>query len=276
MSDRRILEHQEFARGGRFKADSIRLDGEGSGSDAGFHLNEPIPSSYSGTDISLFAILPLASTEISSSNLNKDNARETKPFKKFGELQTLSISSTRSVHPVRVLGKSNPLHYTRGARTWAGSMVLASLDRDALLDLYRPFAGESRENVTAFTLDQLPPFTIVVTAANEKGTYGLQVIYGVTLVNYGTTYSVEDLYLETTYSYVATDVTPLMDTSLGNARAKLVHALSSTEAVPNRSFKSITDVPNDGRARSKVMRLLREQSVNQLNDNIATHNRLIL
>jgi len=46
--------------------------------------------------------------------------------------------------------------------------------------------------------------------ANEVGDVSTQVLYGVTLVNYGTTYSIDDVYTEVTYTYVALDATPLL------------------------------------------------------------------
>ena len=44
-------------------------------------------------------------------------------YKTFGQLQTLTITSRRSVEPVRRLGETSPAAYTKGPRTFAGSMV---------------------------------------------------------------------------------------------------------------------------------------------------------
>lgn len=161
--------------------------------------------SFSGTDIKAFIYLP----SISKNVLNNDAAPKTKLF---AELQTLSISSTRSVSPVRVLGRSNPKAYTRGARTIAGTLVFAHVNRDPFQEVYDEDILENTVySSSSLVSDQLPPFTIVLTAANEKGAVAVQAIHGVTLVNYGTTYSIDDLYTELVYSYVATDMTTLTD-----------------------------------------------------------------
>jgi hypothetical protein len=168
--------------------------------------------SFSGADISAFIYLPL---DTRNSALKKTSPRA----KLMAELQTISISSTRSISPVRVLGRSSPVAYTRGATTFAGTLVFASVNQDVFRDIYdEDIASSTYLSSTSLTSDQLPPFSIVITAANEKGAAAVQVIHGVTLVNYGTTYSVDDLYTEVTYSYVATDVIPLVSASVSLAR----------------------------------------------------------
>jgi hypothetical protein len=165
--------------------------------------NEVEYSSFSGADIDVYLFFP------SNGIPSKDKANTTNNIK-LGSLQTLSISSTRSISPVRVLGRTNPLAYLRGARTFAGSLVFASVFKDQLHA--SRLAVSENLNIASNNLfvDQLPPFTIVVTIATELGEVAQQVITGVTLVNYGTVYSVDDIYTEVSYSYLATDVSPLM------------------------------------------------------------------
>lgn len=172
--------------------------------------------SYAGTDIRAYIYLPL----ITQSRLRG----ETIPNKSklFAELQTISISSTRSVSPVRVFGRSSPVGYTRGARTFAGTLVFASINQDVFADIYDESIAESTMAMSSSLVsDQLPPFSIAITAANEKGGAAVQIIHGITLVNYGTTYSIDDLYTEVTYSYVATDVLPLLSRSASVNRSEL-------------------------------------------------------
>lgn len=168
---------------------------------------------YAGTDIQAAIYLPLLTK---GSALGKDTPK----FKLFAELQTISISSTRSVSPVRVLGQSSPIDYTRGARTFAGTIVFATLNKDVFSEIHDVGLAESMMNSsTSLTADQMPPFSVVITASNEAGGAAMQVIHGITLINYGTTYSIDDMYTETQYTYVATDCSPLMPTSTSAYRS---------------------------------------------------------
>lgn len=194
--------------------------------------------SYSGTDIIAAMYLPLL-TQSSAINIAGN-----KRFKVFGTLQTISISSTRSISPVRVLGRSSAVDYTRGARTFAGTMVFATLNSDVFSEVYDLSMAESAANAaTSLVSDQLPPFSIVITASNESGSVAAQVIHGITLVNYGTTYSVHDLYTETTYSYVATDVVPLFSNNTYSSRRIL-------QSYAEPAMKTISDLVSSSMRRA--------------------------
>ena len=119
----------------------------------------------------------------------------------WASVQTLTISSARTVVQVRGLGSPRPLGITRGARTYAGSLVFATLNKDQLTETLKKTGG--------WFYDELPLFHIVITGANEYGESINQAIYNVALTNWGTTYSVDDLMTEQTYTYIATDVTPV-------------------------------------------------------------------
>jgi hypothetical protein len=54
--------------------------------------------------------------------------------------------------------------------------------------------------------DQIPPFNIIITCNNEYGDVSTMGIYGVRLVNEGSTMSVDDILTEQTNTYVATDM----------------------------------------------------------------------
>jgi hypothetical protein len=162
---------------------------------------------FSGTDIKVIMYLPLLTT---NSIIGKDKPK----IKVFADLQTITISSTRSVSPVRVFGRSNPIAFTKGATTFAGTMVFATINKDAFSDIYDTDLAESYLNAsTSIIAHQLPPFSVVITASNEMGAACIQVINGITITNYGTTYSVDDLYCETQFTYVATDMSPLIPAS---------------------------------------------------------------
>lgn len=175
--------------------DSVRRD-------LGEYKNSEFQS-FSGTDIKAVMYLPLITT-------NYLNGKDKTKVKVFADLQTLTVSSTRSISPVRVFGRSNPIAFTKGAITYAGTMVFATINRDAFSDVYDTDIAESYLNTsTSDSVHQLPPFSIVITASNETGAAGIQIIHGITITNYGTTYSVDDLYTETSFTYIATDVSPL-------------------------------------------------------------------
>lgn len=176
--------------------------------------------SFAGTDIKAYMYIPGGKS------------------KEFSTLQTISISSTRSISPVRTLGKSNPVTYNRGARTIAGTLVFATINKDVFADIYTKYHAELAVNSSSSIVsDQLPPFTIVLTGCNEKGATVTQIIYNITLVNYGTTYSIDDLYTETTYTYLATDMTTLLGSQIDRG-ALLAEDDADRRA---RHYKSIMD-----------------------------------
>lgn len=183
----------------------------------GLGRNSRTETSYSGSDVIAIAYIPLSQSPFSPKGASY---REGKRSMILGTLQTISITSTRSVTPVRVIGKASPIGYTRGGRTFAGTLVFATLDRDSLSEIYRtdPNHESFYDSTTSLFVDQMPPFNINITASNELGGISRQTIRGITLLNYGTVYSVDDVYTESTYTYVAEDVTPLRadNVSLGD------------------------------------------------------------
>jgi len=157
---------------------------------------------FSGTDVKVTAVFP------TEGKLETQKAPLT-----FGNIQTLSVSTTRSISPVRTLGRTNPVAYTRGARTIAGTMVFASINSDIFEQVLDVHLAENMNTIgTSLIGDVLPPFCILIEFCTETGVGGHQLLTGVTLVNYGTTYSIDDLYTEVTYSYVAQDITPIYGT----------------------------------------------------------------
>lgn len=191
---------------------------------------------FAGPDIKAIMYLPLLTKGTLTGN-------DSPKFKIFADLQTISISSTRSVSPVRVFGRSSPLGYTRGARTFAGSLVFATIKKDPFLDVVDAGVAESFVNATtSLVADQLPPFSIIITACNEAGAVASQIIHGITITNYGTTYSVDDLYTETTYTYVATDIVPL---TAGSARQDINKIAKNVIAPLGGYFNSLTKLTED-------------------------------
>lgn len=195
-----------------------------------YTFNTP-KQTYSGTDIMVIFSIPITSSVLS---LNK-------PFKLSSELQTLSISSTTSVLPVRRCGESRPAAYGKGGRTIAGSMVFVVTNRDPFSEIFTVDAkSNSMVNDSAWHIDQMPPFDIVISAQNESGGAGAQIIENARIVNWGTTLSVDDLYTEYTYSYVAENVTPFLAVEDVQDISSLRGSWQNTQAP-----KTPDDVAND-------------------------------
>ncbi len=148
-------------------------------------------NSYSGVDIVATILVPC----------------EEKPLI-LGELSTLSYSTHRENRPVRVLGRTNVAGWTRGPRTIAGSMIFTNFDE---YTFYRLKKWQRVVNSGMFPLaDMLPPFDVVVSFANEYGLASKLRIYGCNIVDEGSTMSVDDLVTETTMTYMARGLQPMM------------------------------------------------------------------
>lgn len=159
---------------------------------------------FSGSNIKAIMYLPLLT-------LGSAAKKESSKIKVFGDLQTISISSTRSVNPVRVFGNSAPIGWCKGAITFAGTMVFATINQGAFTDIYDVDLAESYINGSTNMLPHyLPPFSIVLTVTNESGAACIRVINNIIITNIGSVYSIDDLYVEEQYTFVATDSTPLI------------------------------------------------------------------
>lgn len=154
---------------------------------------------FAGTDIAVVFSIPYSEYGYLSN----------KNFKSAIELQTITISSTTSVLPIRRCGESRAASFTRGARTFAGSMVFTLLGDDPFREIFGIDAlNNSTINDNSWHIDQMPPFDIIIIAQNETGGMGIQIIENARIVNWGTTYSVDDMFTESTYTYIAEHVTP--------------------------------------------------------------------
>jgi len=126
---------------------------------------------------------------------------------------TLSYSIHREKHPVRALGHTYPRGYTRGSRTIAGSIIFTMFDREVLWALIQSYSHDTEWNEGEYEyssysplIDQLPPFDLTITFANEYGAVANMGIYGVEIVDEGTVMSIDDLLVEKTCSFVARDI----------------------------------------------------------------------
>ena len=175
-------------------------------------------SSFSGADAGVYAFMSFPGAPVS------------KPVQLMP--QTISVSSFREKVPVRGLGNTNVIGFTRGPRTFAGSMIYTVIHAHplkALLEIYGQMRQEQPdldlhnfsydERIRLHTQDNrgnpdgLPPITFLIDFANEFGNRAAIVIHGVEFVNDGTTVSIEDPFTENTYQYIARDIFVLTDSS---------------------------------------------------------------
>ncbi len=176
--------------------------------------NQAKGSSYSGTDITATIVMPVPTIPKVQGSDDEANPYTPRPSVLInGEIQTITVSSARSIAPVRTLGTVPPQGYTRGARTIAGTMIFSNLLRDSFIEHYQQGRESGETDFQSFFVDQLPSFDIVLTAANEYGAIANSVIKGVTISNFGTTMSVDDMYMESTYTYVAENFWPFVEDS---------------------------------------------------------------
>lgn len=156
-------------------------------------LTETAPivyESYSGTDIIAQIVLP-------------GEAPLT-----LGELQTISYSTHRENSPVRFIGHVSPVSFVKGPRTIAGSLIFTLFNEYAFYRIAQ--FRDAILNKGLFPLaDMLPPFDVVLTFANESGSFSRGRILGITIVDEGGTMSVDDLITEETFTYMARAIQPI-------------------------------------------------------------------
>jgi len=135
----------------------------------------------------------------------------------LAELQTISYSIHRENSPVRTLGHVNPRGFVKGGRTIAGSMIFTQFNEYAFyrIDAYRRILANTN-GFYAPLADMLPPFDVVFTMFNEYGMASKMKIYGITIVDEGSTLSIDDLIVEQTYTYMARGIQPMIQLDTAN------------------------------------------------------------
>jgi hypothetical protein len=165
----------------------------------------------------------------------------------IGEVQGISYTIQREKAPIYTMGSADPRAFSRGKRGIAGSVIFMVFDRSALLDVFRDVKyaawvtepSVSLEGITTPALDvpdgldgrvgtvgtvgvvvldkvlasviyhdQVLPFEIVITAANEYGNNMFMKIHGVEIINCGSGMSVDDITTDESCTFIATGITP--------------------------------------------------------------------
>jgi len=169
---------------------------------------EGLPRSYSGSDFKIWAYQAKQGRIIN-----------------FGSLQTISTSTAASIAPVEAIGHTDPIDFTSGSKTVAGSMVFVVLDREPLHDLMQSMEGKYNPTSDALqSPSNMPLFNIVIQGGNEylpkageTKSNIFKLIIGVRLFMHGETISIDDFYTEQTYQYQARHVTQWIEDELSPA-----------------------------------------------------------
>jgi hypothetical protein len=153
------------------------------------------PGAFSASDI--YAVLRLPGGEVRT----------------LGSLVAMSFSTHRDTFPVTALSYVNARGFTQGHRTIAGTLMFHTIDRAAfLLPNYRGHAhvGQNDYRLSGTALpDELPLFDIHINHLNEHGMVSFEALFGIRLIDFGKTVSLENLQPIESYSYMALDYQPL-------------------------------------------------------------------
>ena len=189
---------------------------------------------YSGCDC-------VASITVAYPNSKGSQSKYTKVL---GEIQTISYSINMAKTPVRSIGNVNAKDYVAGPRTIAGSLVFSVFHKHFAQDIMNKINGGSHPG-TAYLVDEIPPFDITLSFANEYGFRSRLVIYGVRLLNEGQVMSINDIYTENTYQFLATDVQYLTDeTKISNlGKTGPLYKINDTISVYKKKAESMLHNP---------------------------------
>ena len=142
--------------------------------------------SFSGTDTLAFIMMPGSSPVV------------------IGSLTTISYSMYRNKKPVINIGRTNINGVTRGSRIFAGTMIFTLINQHWLKELQEQLNW--LKGFDELKVDELPLFDVMIVSANEYGNAAIMYIYGIDFTDEAQTISVEDLFTENTFSFVARDV----------------------------------------------------------------------
>jgi len=164
-------------------------------------------------------------------------------FISLGNLHTISYSVHREKYPVRRLGHTHAVGYTRGARTIAGSLVFVNFQSAALSRLFKFFKYDSNDSnnpALSILTDQLPPFDILVFFRSEGADFSIIRITGIDISDEGGVFGAEESYTETTMQYVARDISLLEQIPISIDKDDIV-TMGSANSLTAKFNKAITE-----------------------------------
>ena len=150
--------------------------------------------SFSGTDTLAFILMPGCTPVV------------------IGSLTTISYSMFRNKKPVINIGRTNINGVTRGSRIYAGTMIFTLINQHWLKELQDQI--DYIKDFEDLKVDELPLFDIMIVSANEYGNAVSMYIFGIDFTDEAQTISVEDLFTENTFSFVARDISTFKQISI--------------------------------------------------------------
>jgi hypothetical protein len=127
---------------------------------------------------------------------------------RIGTASTITYSQFREIRQHRTLGRVSAKGLVRGPRTIGGSLIFTVIEAHVGTKILEALKSASQNYTQYVTIkpDELPPFDIIMTFANEYGQSAKMVIYGATIVEDAMTFSVDDIFTENTMMYIARDI----------------------------------------------------------------------
>ncbi len=123
-------------------------------------------------------------------------------FSQLGTLSQLAISTHRDKFPIDVMGHIGRKGFTAGPRVVAGTLVFSTLYDSAFGDIVYEYSPSLKY---AIPPDSYPPFDIHITKVNETGQVTFAALRGVTILDYGTNESTDNIVPMESYSFMALD-----------------------------------------------------------------------
>jgi hypothetical protein len=202
--------------------------------------------SFSGTDTLVFMLFPGCKPAL------------------LGSLTTVSYSMYRNKKPVVNIGRININGVTRGTRIFAGTMIFTLINQHWLKELQESDTYCWFSNYSELKPDELPLFDLMVVSANEYGNCVSMYIYGVDITDEAQSVSIEDLFTENTFSFVARDV------SLFKRRDVLVTSSDTikddSKEDKDKSTQRIFVLDNSSTTLDDVERLQAEMNSTKINE----------
>lgn len=156
----------------------------------------------------------------------------------LGQVTTMTYSTYRETHPVRTLGRINVKGFSKGPRTIAGTIIFTVFEKH-IVNQIKKEVGYIK-GIRKLKPCELPPFDIMISFGNEYGKSAKLYIYGIEVVDEGKIFSVEDMFTENTWSYMARDI-DLMDDIDAEQNAPLI----SLGELESAGKYNVSDLVND-------------------------------